>query len=158
MSVIWQKVRELTCAACPAVGCEARASVDASARCPAGKWRPWRAAMSPDAKAVTSDAARVVSSAVYRQLWAELHRAPWDVPEADWAEWLAAFALRIPCGECRSHWKEVVASLKSPFCGQLGFFKWTVSAHNLVNERLNKPSMTFETAWQMWCVNYRPNR
>ncbi len=83
-------------------------------------------------------------------MWAELHlwaqRA--DLPSA--SGWLANFARRIPCGECRHHWSSF-SRLTPPDCtSHSTLFAWTVSAHNAVSRRLGKPEMSIEDARVRW--------
>lgn len=78
-------------------------------------------------------------------LWGELHR--WALaggPDAE--QWLAGFAKRLPCGECRKEWGAIVA--ESPPTGDL--FEWSVDAHNRVNRRLGKPELTVADALAIW--------
>ncbi len=82
-----------------------------------------------------------------RELWAQLHRRALQAEEND-TEWLTAFAYRLPCAECRSHfWALVLAS--PPVWGN-GFFGWTVRLHNSVNLKLRKPLMAEADARTHW--------
>lgn len=85
-----------------------------------------------------------------RALWAELHafcltddaRDP-----AKLAAFLEAFGKRVPCGDCRRHWNEILARLP-PDAGRP--FEWSVAAHNEVNVKLDKPTLTVGEARQRW--------
>jgi hypothetical protein len=65
-------------------------------------------------------------------LWRELHTKT----DADPA-WLERFTSRVPCGECRGHWRAVLAEIPPVFGA--GWREWTIRAHDAVNARLGKP-------------------
>jgi hypothetical protein len=73
-------------------------------------------------------------------LWRELHAKGGDADEA----YLADFARRVPCGDCRLHWLEAVA--RTPPVFGAGWFAWTVDRHNEVNRRLGKRELTIDEA------------
>lgn len=75
--------------------------------------------------------------------WKRLHTAK----DAD-ASWLRSFTANVPCGECKTHWREVLAA-HPPVYGD-GWFDWTVVAHNVINVKLGKPLMTVEAARSKW--------
>lgn len=66
-------------------------------------------------------------------LWADLH-ATAKAGELT-PEWLADFALRIPCGICRAHWLQMIAEHLPRYDDQ---YQWSVERHNEVNVRLGK--------------------
>lgn len=90
---------------------------------------------------------------VAAHLWPELHR--WALGEAMTAtaeereRWLAGFAGRVPCGECRTHWRET-AEADPPPANPATLFSWTVRMHNAVNRKLGKPEMPVYEAWAVW--------
>ena len=87
-------------------------------------------------------------------LWLELHRRP--VEAADLGkepQWLIRFAGRIPCGDCRKHWKELLAQSPPDFeawsaspDGKTSYARWTWTIHNAINAKLNKPQISWEQA------------
>lgn len=76
-------------------------------------------------------------------MWRELHTKR----DADQA-WLDGFTARIPCGECRQHWFQILKD-DPPVFGD-GFFEWTWRAHGAVNRALGKPSPTLAAARAMY--------
>ncbi len=66
-------------------------------------------------------------------LWRGLHEAA-AAGEID-EEWLKRFTLRVPCGECRMHWKQLLKAIPFRAGDQ---FAWSVEVHNAVNARLGK--------------------
>lgn len=83
------------------------------------------------------------------QLWSELHRRPLDWTGDD-AKWLADFAGRVPCGECRRHYVDYLRSNPPTFESPRDYFAWTYRLHCGVNEKLNKPSPAFDEACRLW--------
>ena len=85
------------------------------------------------------------------ELWGEVHR--WALTanlQKEPHRWLARFATRIGCGECREHWEAYLAEFPPDFSSNEALFAWTVAAHNAVNRRLGKPEMTVEAARAYW--------
>lgn len=102
-------------------------------------------------------------------LWGEWHKRalamddshagqPYS-PEEIQAEnaWLNVFVARIPCGDCRNHFRALLADYFRN--GFENYFKKTVGIHNIVSERVNKeegtfftPVMTVDEARQVWSV------
>lgn len=52
---------------------------------------------------------------------------------------------RIPCSPCTKHYRELIEALPPPEDAE-ELFKWSVEAHNQVNERLSKPKVNEERA------------
>jgi hypothetical protein len=77
-------------------------------------------------------------------LWAELHaRAMAYGGDAEGERaWLDRFTARVPCGECRQHWLELVTQTPPDLSDAGAFYRWTVSVHNAVNVRLGKAVWT----------------
>lgn len=88
------------------------------------------------------------------KLWAELHRfaatiaEPIDVAATE--RWLAEFAKRLPCGDCKTHWKRMIAATPPDFSSREAFFGWTYDRHDEVNVRLGKQSPSRADAWARW--------
>ena len=79
-------------------------------------------------------------------MWAELHQ---HKPDATTGAFLDGFAARIPCGECRQHWQDLVK--RSPPPTDLdGWRRWTHEAHQEVNRRLGRGGMTLVEAVARW--------
>ena len=102
--------------------------------CPLGRYTAG-ANTGPSAVAPLPDASTAWITTHGRELWAELH----DRPDAD-AAYIADFIRRIPCGECRGHWLQILAEHPPRFGDE--WFDWTVQVHNAVNAHLGKPQTT----------------
>lgn len=87
------------------------------------------------------------------ELWAELHRWATDADLSHAAEWLAAFADRLGCGECRSHWLAWVAEHVPATGDRAALLRWTIAGHNAVNERLGKRVRGFEEMVNYWALH-----
>lgn len=82
-------------------------------------------------------------------LWREFHL--WAMAGGpDRACWLAAFVLRVPCGECKVEWGRIVRELPSP-ADPAALFGWSVAVHNRVNVKLGKPEMSESEAKHFYC-------
>lgn len=92
---------------------------------------------------ITPSVPRVVGAVWGPKLWAELH-ATLDADPA----WDAAFAARLPCGECKAGWLQILK--ETPPVYGAGRFLWTFEAHNNVNAKLGKPLMTLAEARARW--------
>lgn len=80
-----------------------------------------------------------------RRLWAELHRAA--LAGTLTAEWLRTFTARVPCGECKRHWREILSAIPFRPADQ---FAWSVSVHAAVSRRLGKDEVSIEDARRIW--------
>jgi hypothetical protein len=59
----------------------------------------------------------------------------------------------IPCGSCGDHLRENYQKIKPiEYAVKSGdeLFKWSVDLHNVVNDMLSKPRMTYEDALKFW--------
>lgn len=82
------------------------------------------------------------------RLWGELHRRALEVGAGtDDTAWLETFAGRLPCGDCRTHWRAMLADHPPHWPT---YFAWTVARHNQVNRRLGKPEIPVAEAMQRW--------
>jgi hypothetical protein len=83
----------------------------------------------------------------FHALWREFHAAPWEAMllgrELDW---LKAFAERVPCGDCRAGFLELLEKHPPDLSSREAYFAWTVALHNAVNRKLGKPEMSVEDA------------
>lgn len=81
------------------------------------------------------------------KLWRELHE--WalafkttSIIDAVIAhDWLSRFANRVPCGDCRLHWRAMVDRSPPPFTSAEDLFFWTVDRHDETNVMKGKPIM-----------------
>ena len=88
------------------------------------------------------------------ELWKELHLRALNFTGDNDMEFLLTFAKKIPrftsgCA-CKEHWAGVVKTNPPKFGPNGEYFAWTVSAHNQVNQRLNKPTYTVEEAKKLY--------
>lgn len=58
--------------------------------------------------------------------------------------------LVIPCGECKTHWKEVLKEYPPILSGISTFFAWSVNVHNAVNRKLEKKEIGVNDAYIYW--------
>ena len=67
------------------------------------------------------------------------------------SEFILAFAEVIPCPRCADHFKELINEVPFPSGAEpLELFKWSVSIHNMVNERIGKPIVSVTEAFDTW--------
>lgn len=61
------------------------------------------------------------------------------------------------CETCKPDFKLYISNIKKYYHVELGLFKWSVDLHNSVNQKLNKPEVSFDTALLKYknlvCVN-----
>lgn len=63
----------------------------------------------------------------------------------------------LPCPACRHHFAQVLNQLPFPIEGHnLGYFAWSVDVHNIVNNRLGKPQLTYDKAFETWVSGCEP--
>jgi hypothetical protein len=84
--------------------------------------------------------------------WGALHLA---CLYADDYKTLRAFVYSytevLPCPACREHFAQVLSRRPFPVEGHnLEYFSWSVDVHNIVNQRLNKPMITYDAAFAEW--------
>jgi len=57
----------------------------------------------------------------------------------------------LPCPACRVHYAQVLSERPFPPEGHnLEYFKWSVDVHNIVNNRINKPWVSYDDAFAEW--------
>lgn len=86
------------------------------------------------------------------QLWEEWHKRTLQKGHT-WgsdfdAGWLRRFTLRIPCGECRNDFRQILKNVDPKIYPS--YFSYSVHIHNLLNEKLDKQQMTLEIAHERW--------
>lgn len=78
------------------------------------------------------------------------HKKSWDINKTQ--EWFSEeWEPKIPninCS-CRKHWFGHKKKLPPDFTSAQSFFKWTVDIHNVVNEMLEKPTVSYEEAQEI---------
>jgi FAD-linked sulfhydryl oxidase len=74
-------------------------------------------------------------------LWKELHDHAADYQMDIEAEtrWLKIFHSWVPCGKCKTHFKNLIDETPPDLTSQESYTQWTVDIHNKVNESLGKP-------------------
>lgn len=83
------------------------------------------------------------------RFWRELHTRAIECEGRDDSLWLATFAARIPCKECRAHWANAVQDAPPVWAD---YFRWTVTIHNHINRSLKKPELSPESAARIWAA------
>lgn len=82
-------------------------------------------------------------------LWKELHTRAFNAVELSGeAGWLEAFEKRIPCGECKRHWREVLAEYPPDFRDAGSYFRWSWIAHNIVSRKIGKAQISLAQAFE----------
>ena len=88
------------------------------------------------------------------ELWKEFHIKALKNKGGDEKAYLLLFASKIPrytkgC-KCREFWVNYIR-LHPPVYGANGeLFEWSVTCHNAVNKKLNKPTMTVDVARKIY--------
>lgn len=85
----------------------------------------------------------------YHKLWEKLHSYQYDNPK-NTEFWFKDWSSQIPCGTCKAHWQDLILKFPPDYSSAENFFKWTVEAHNKVNERLGKSIVSIEEAKKIW--------
>jgi len=63
------------------------------------------------------------------------------------------YQMVLPCFGCRMHFSILLANNPMP---DQNIFEWSVDIHNLVNERLGKPTVTYTDAYKHWMSGCDP--
>lgn len=64
---------------------------------------------------------------------------------------VAMFPAILPCPACGDHFAEVLNARPLPETTDSDvLFKWSVDVHNIVNERLQKPLVSYDEAYDHW--------
>lgn len=89
-------------------------------------------------------------------LWKELHTRAleYDSETKSDLPWLRLWIRKIPrftkgCS-CNEHWLKWYRTNPPSFESVDSYFEWTVKAHNSVNQKLNKPTITVEDAKKIY--------
>lgn len=71
----------------------------------------------------------------FAELWGEIHD-----PARSWSpDFIQSIANRLPCGDCRDHFRAYVAANPPPIGDDVACHAWGIALHNAVNARLGKP-------------------
>ena len=84
--------------------------------------------------------------------WGALHLAALGCPDAQVLRtFIECYKTVLPCLSCRAHFTQVLDENPVPDSPDpYAIFKWSVDVHNIVNERLGKPTMGYEQALSIW--------
>lgn len=93
-----------------------------------------------------------------RESWRLIHAYPvehwndWDaIDAAAWYSWWDA--NRVPGGcECRTEWRKIKKQRPPDFTSAQAFFAWSNWAHNQVDERLGKPTLSLSDAMAVYSL------
>jgi hypothetical protein len=82
--------------------------------------------------------------------WGALHLA--CLGGGDIKDFIAAFPSALPCAACGAHFNDVLNAFPFPVgvVNPLELFAWSVDVHNVVNNRLGKPVLTYDEALEFW--------
>lgn len=57
-----------------------------------------------------------------------------------------AFSEIIPCPFCKAHFKVILDKMPPKLESRMDFFKWTIDAHNVVNQINGKKELSYDEA------------
>lgn len=90
-------------------------------------------------------------------IWVALHTLAFQYPDVPSAaeksaaqNYVKSIATLLPCGACRTHYSQLLTSYPANVSSRAAFSKWTVDAHNHVNDRLGKPRVSYDDAIEMY--------
>ena len=84
-------------------------------------------------------------------LWRELHLRPAVCDLATEEKWLREdWLLRVPCSECRTHFRKILEKLPPDLRTREDYFVWSVAAHNAVNEIKGAPALPLDQARELY--------
>jgi len=88
-----------------------------------------------------------------RALWTALHQSSTGYPLAPTPEeqqaaqaFVSSLGILTGCADCKNHYDALLQALPPRLGSRQEFFEWSVDAHNQVNARLGKPTMTYDQA------------
>lgn len=94
-------------------------------------------------------------------LWIGIHRATIDLSPQESTKYIRGLQAKFPCEHCQKHFGDyletnpperyhhLVVSYKNQKFS-LGMFFWSWQFHNLVNQRLGKTTMSWDTACEIF--------
>jgi hypothetical protein len=82
--------------------------------------------------------------------WGALHLA--CLGGGNIQDFIASFPSALPCPACGAHFNDVLNAYPFPagVTNPLELFAWSVDVHNVVNRRLGKPEVDYDTAFEFW--------
>jgi hypothetical protein len=85
-------------------------------------------------------------------IWRKMHgdALRWNGDPKAISEMIANVLKSVACGECRTHWANMVREFPPVVKTADQFFAWTVEVHNRVNERIGKPRITVSEAYAIY--------
>lgn len=84
--------------------------------------------------------------------WGALHLTALGCPDAQVIRtFVECYKTVLPCIACREHFTRVLEENPVPTTeDRMVIFAWSVDVHNLVNERLGKPILSYDQALAIW--------
>lgn len=86
-------------------------------------------------------------------LWKEMHAKTFEYNPSKNREEIVDYFIevieRIPCPECREHYKDHLPSIQFHLGSRDELVYWLIDFHNSVNARLGKPILHRDTAYNM---------
>lgn len=83
--------------------------------------------------------------------WREIHgKARTLATPAERAAYVASIYLRLPCGDCKSHWQAYLVENPPPFDSSEALFRWTFEAHDHVSARKGLTRISFDEAKKLY--------
>lgn len=92
-------------------------------------------------------------------VWATIHLVCMGAPDVldamqqiQYKAFFQSLPFVIPCSSCSTHLIEnyKLIPFDDRLTGNKDLFRWSVELHNLVNQQLNTPAMTFDDAYAKW--------
>jgi Erv1 / Alr family len=68
---------------------------------------------------------------------------------------IETYQMVLPCFGCRMHFSQLLAEYPIP---DQDVFRWSVDIHNIVNQRIDKPVMSYEDALAHWLSGCEPEK
>ena len=107
------------------------------------------------------------------KLWAALHTITFDYPEnpspqdmKNYRDFFHSLKNVLPCSYCREHYKKNIEQdmpIEKALTNRTSLSKWLVDLHNNVNQRLGKPTATYDAIKEKYdsirgvCLNKNGN-
>lgn len=96
-----------------------------------------------------------------KHMWSSIHfialgfpQKPSETQKLNYKSFFENLYKVLPCNTCSEHLESTIKNELPLYANNLSntteMFKWTVGLHNIVNKRLNKPTMSFEEAENMY--------
>ena len=72
---------------------------------------------------------------------------PTETDKQNYLQFLKSLENVLPCNFCAEHFKENMIKIPPRLDNTMEFFNWSVDMHNEVNIMNNKPTLTYEEAY-----------